>query len=162
VARLGVQAAEALEHAHQVGVVHRDIKPGNLMVDGRGNLWVTDFGLAYVQSDTRLTMTGDLLGTLRYMSPEQALAKPTDVDHRTDVYSLGATLYELLTLQPVFAGHDRQELLRQIAFDEPVPPRRIDRTIPSSWTRSFSRRWPRPPPSATPRRRSWPTTWTAS
>src|SRR5262249_46838003 len=66
VARLGVQAAEALEYAHQLGVVHRDIKPANLLVDGRGNLWVTDFGLARVQSEAGLTLTGDLVGTLRY------------------------------------------------------------------------------------------------
>jgi tetratricopeptide (TPR) repeat protein len=130
VARLGLQAAEALEHAHQVGVVHRDIKPGNLMVDVRGNLWVTDFGLAYIHSDTRLTMSGDLVGTLRYMSPEQALAQRVGIDQRTDIYSLGATLYELLTLKPVFDGHDRQELLRQIAFDEPQAPRRINKAIP--------------------------------
>jgi tetratricopeptide (TPR) repeat protein len=130
VARLGVQAAEALDHAHQLGVVHRDVKPANLLVDGDGRLWVTDFGLAQVQSDTRLTLTGDLVGTLRYMSPEQALAKRAVVDHRTDVYSLGATLYELLTLKPAFTGEDRQELLRQIAFEEPEPPRRINRAIP--------------------------------
>jgi serine/threonine protein kinase len=131
VAELGIQAAEALDHAHQMGIVHRDVKPANLMVDGRGNLWVTDFGLAQVQSDVRLTMTGDLLGTLRYMSPEQALAKRVVVDHRTDVYSLGATLYELLTLEPAFTGNDRQELLRQIAFEEPKPPRRINKAIPA-------------------------------
>jgi tetratricopeptide (TPR) repeat protein len=131
VAQLGVQAAEALEHAHQLGVIHRDVKPANLMVDGRGNLWITDFGLAQVQSDTRLTLTGDLVGTLRYMSPEQALAQRVGVDHRTDVYSLGATLYELLTLEPVFAGRDRQELLRQIALDEPRLPRRLNRAIPA-------------------------------
>jgi tetratricopeptide (TPR) repeat protein len=129
-ARLGVQAAEALEHAHQLGVVHRDVKPANLLVDGRGHLWVTDFGLAYCQSQAGLTLTGDLVGTLRYMSPEQALAKRVVVDHRTDVYSLGATLYELLTLEPAFPGSDRQELLRQIAFEEPVRPRRLDRKVP--------------------------------
>ena len=91
-ARLGVQAAEALEHAHGLGVIHRDIKPGNLLVDIRGNLWITDFGLAQVQGDAKLTMSGDLLGTMRYMSPEQALAKRIVVDHRTDIYSLGVTL----------------------------------------------------------------------
>jgi serine/threonine protein kinase/WD40 repeat protein len=129
-AELGIAAAEALEHAHQLGIIHRDVKPANLMLDDRGQLWVTDFGLAQFQSDARLTMTGDLLGTLRYMSPEQALAQRVVVDQRTDVYSLGATLYELLTLEPVFNGQDRQELLRQIAFEEPTPLRRVQRTIP--------------------------------
>jgi WD40 repeat protein/serine/threonine protein kinase len=131
VARLGIQAAEALEHAHQLGIVHRDIKPGNLLLDGRGHLWVTDFGLARLPGDAGLTLSGDLLGTLRYMSPEQALAQRVVIDHRTDVYGLGATLYELLTLQPVFAGNDRQELLRQIAFEEPQPPRRLNRAVPA-------------------------------
>jgi tetratricopeptide (TPR) repeat protein/serine/threonine protein kinase len=131
VAQWGVQAAEALDHAHQLGVVHRDVKPANLLLDARGQLWVTDFGLARIQSEASLTVTGDLVGTLRYMSPEQALAKRVVIDHRTDVYSLGATLYELLTLRPPFPGTDRQELLRQIAFDEPLPPRRLDRAVPA-------------------------------
>jgi tetratricopeptide (TPR) repeat protein len=131
VAELGAQAAEALDYAHQMGVIHRDVKPSNLMLDGRGQLWVTDFGLAQLQTDAGPTLTGDLVGTLRYMSPEQALAQRVPVDQRTDVYSLGATLYELLTLRPVFLGEDRQELLRQIAFDEPTPPRRLDRAIPA-------------------------------
>jgi WD40 repeat protein/serine/threonine protein kinase len=131
VARLGIQAAEALDHAHQLGVLHRDVKPANLLVDSRGQLWVTDFGLAHMQSGAHLTMTGDLVGTLRYMSPEQALAKRVVVDHRTDVYSLGATLYELLTLEPAFGGNDRQELLRQIAFEDPRPPRRWHKAIPA-------------------------------
>ena len=85
VARLGVEAAEALEYAHQMGVVHRDIKPANLLLDERGHVWLTDFGLALYQSEAGLTLTGDLLGTLRYMSPEQALAKRFLIDHRTDV-----------------------------------------------------------------------------
>jgi serine/threonine protein kinase len=131
VAELGIQAAEALDHAHALGVVHRDVKPANLLLDGRGGLWVTDFGLAQIQSDARLTMTGDLVGTLRYMSPEQALAKRVVVDHRTDVYSLGATLYELLTLEPAYAGSDRQELMRQIAFEEPRRPRAINKAVPA-------------------------------
>src|SRR5205085_5778169 len=130
-AEWGVQAAEALDHAHQAGIVHRDVKPANLMLDERGNLWVTDFGLAHVQhSEASLTRTGDLVGTLRYMSPEQALAKRVVIDHRTDVYSLGVTLYELLTLHPALDGRDRQELLRQIAFEEPPPPRRHNPAVP--------------------------------
>jgi tetratricopeptide (TPR) repeat protein len=130
-AEWGIQAAEALEHAHQVGIVHRDVKPSNLLLDGRGNLWVADFGLARLPNDPGMTMTGDLVGTLRYMSPEQALARRGIIDHRTDVYALGATLYELLTLQPVHAGKDRQELLQQIGFEEPRPLRRLNRAIPA-------------------------------
>src|SRR5205823_2474598 len=130
VARLGVQAAEALEHAHSLGVVHRDIKPANLLVDIQGNLWVTDLGLARFQTNTGLTLTGDLVGTLRYMSPEQALAKRGLVDHRTDIYSLGATLYELLTLRPAFDGEHRYELLHNIACGEPTAPRQLAPAIP--------------------------------
>jgi tetratricopeptide (TPR) repeat protein len=137
-ANLGIQAAEALEHAHQLGIIHRDIKPANLLIDYSPlgtqpslRVWITDFGLAQVRGESKLTITGDLLGTLRYMSPEQALARRVVIDHRTDIYSLGATLYELLTLQPVFAGKDRQELLRQITFEEPKRPRSISKAIPA-------------------------------
>ncbi len=130
VAKLGVQAAEALDHAHSLGVIHRDIKPANLMVDRRGQLFITDFGLARFEDDLGLTRTGDLLGTLRYMSPEQAAARHILVDQRTDIYSLGVTIYELLTLRPLFETRDRQELLNRIANDEPTPPRKINPTIP--------------------------------
>jgi serine/threonine protein kinase len=131
VAELGVQAAAALEHAHQLGVVHRDIKPANLLYDAGGRLWITDFGLARCQGQAGLTMSGDLVGTLRYMSPEQALAQHGAVDARTDVYSLGVTLYELLTLEPAYNGRSREEVLRQIAFDEPKSPRRLNNSIPA-------------------------------
>lgn len=131
VARLGADVADALEYAHSDGVIHRDIKPSNLIVDTKGQIWVTDFGLARIQSDPELTMSGDLVGTLRYMSPEQALAKRVPVDHRADVYSLGATLYEALTLHPAFPGRNREELLRRIAFEEPKPMRRLNRAVPA-------------------------------
>lgn len=130
VAELGIEAADALHFAHEQGVVHRDIKPANLMLDAAGKLYVTDFGLARIQSDAGVTMTGDLIGTLRYMAPEQALAKRIVVDHRADVYSLGTTLYEFATLQPVFLGTNRERLLRQVAFEQPVAPSKIARDIP--------------------------------
>src|SRR5262249_13246406 len=130
IAEWGIQAAEALEHAHSVGIVHRDIKPANLMIDGHGALWVTDFGLARTAADAGLTMTGDVLGTLRYMSPEQALAKHGLVDHRTDVYSLGVTLYELLTGVPAVKGKDCEQILNAILLDEPRPPRALDAGTP--------------------------------
>ena len=140
-AALGIQAAEALDHAHKVGIVHRDIKPANLLLDVQGNIWVTDFGLARLRDDAGLTISGDLLGTLRYMSPEQALAKRGYLDHRTDIYSLGATLYEMVTLRPAVGGQDRQEVLRKIAQEEPTPPRQIDPSDPArAGDRSCSRR----------------------
>ncbi len=128
-ARLIAEAAEALEHAHSMGILHRDVKPANLLIDGEGQLWVADFGLAGFLGGGDLTQTGDLIGTIRYLSPEQAEGRRI-LDPRSDVYGLGATLYELLTLRPAFDGHDRQDLLRRIARDEPVGPRRIDPTIP--------------------------------
>ena len=130
VARLGAEAAEALDHAHGLGILHRDIKPANLLIDGQGAVWITDFGLARFHSDRSITGTGDVVGTLRYMSPEQAQARRGVVDQRTDIYSLGVTLYELLTLRPAFDGCDHHELLRQIALEEPVPPRRLNPAVP--------------------------------
>jgi serine/threonine protein kinase len=128
--RLGIQAAQALHAAHEHGVVHRDVKPSNLLLDGDGKLWVTDFGLARCQTDATLTRTGDVVGTVRYMSPEQARGQSALVDHRTDIYSLGATLYELLTLEPAFPGDAGQGLLRRIEQDEPRRLRLLQPKIP--------------------------------
>lgn len=133
IAHLGIQAADALDHAHQNGIVHRDVKPGNLLVDEHGKLWVSDFGLARIETTADLTMTGDFVGTLRYMSPEQALGNRSVIDPRSDVYSLGATLYELLTLRPVFVGNDRQQILQQIASDNPPKPRHLNGRIPADF-----------------------------
>jgi eukaryotic-like serine/threonine-protein kinase len=130
VTELGIQAAEALHAAHEHGIVHRDIKPSNLLLDGEGKLWVTDFGLARCQSEAPLTRTGDVVGTMRYMSPEQAMGQSALVDHRTDVYSLGVTLYELLALQPAFPGDDGPALLRRIDQQEPRRLRQLQPRIP--------------------------------
>src|SRR5262249_44167563 len=110
VARVGVQVADALAHAASQGVLHRDIKPSNLLLDDTGNVWVTDFGLAKAASDSDdLTHTGDIVGTLRYMAPERFNGQG---DLRSDVYSLGLTLYELLALRPAFAAPDRNKLVK--------------------------------------------------
>ncbi len=131
IAELGIQAAEALDFAHQRGIVHRDIKPSNLLIDAEGQLWVTDFGLAQMESETGLTMTGDFVGTLQYMSPEQVLGQGGIVDHRTDVYSLGVTLYELLTCRPMLPADDKAVLLKRIAYEDPPLPSSVDRSIPA-------------------------------
>jgi WD40 repeat protein/tetratricopeptide (TPR) repeat protein len=112
VARIGVQLASALEYAHRQGVVHRDVKPSNLLLDISGTAWVTDFGLAKAEESDPLTGSGDVLGTLRYMPPE---AFDGNWDARSDVYSLGLTLYELLALQPAFGDADRHKLIRQVS-----------------------------------------------
>ncbi|MFO0911045.1 MAG: serine/threonine-protein kinase [Isosphaeraceae bacterium] len=131
VAWLGIQAAHALQHAHEQGVIHRDIKPANLMLDVEGHVWVTDFGLAVVPVGSAHTRSGDAPGTLRYMSPEQAEGGPTPVDHRTDVYSLGVTLYELLALRPAVTGEHRGELLRRLIHEEPQPLRGLNSAVPA-------------------------------
>jgi eukaryotic-like serine/threonine-protein kinase len=128
-AQLMAQAAEALEYAHKQGIVHRDIKPANLLIDSGRNLWITDFGLAHLRGEQNLTRTGDLLGTLRYSSPEQVSGQRVVLDHRTDLYSLGATFYELITLRPVFSGETQQAILHQLLNEEPVAPRSIKRSI---------------------------------
>jgi WD40 repeat protein/tetratricopeptide (TPR) repeat protein len=128
VARIGVQVADALEHAHRQGVLHRDVKPSNLLLDMQGTVWVTDFGLAKADDQENLTHTGDVLGTLRYMPPEALEGK---ADPRGDVYSLGLTLYELLAFRPAFDAADPNKLLRQVGAAEPARLDRLDPRIPS-------------------------------
>jgi len=130
VGQLGIQTADALAHAHERGVIHRDIKPSNLLLDNQGVLWITDFGLARRSHDTALTHSGALVGTPRYMSPEQAESSRHPIDHRTDIYSLGVTLYELSTCRPPFSGKTPTEVVLQIIGREPIPPRRLDPAIP--------------------------------
>ena len=131
VARMGEQVALALEHAHQRGIIHRDIKPANLLIDSHGEVYVTDFGLARIEADVGLTMTGDMLGTLRYMAPEQLSGSPGDVTQRSDIYSLGATLYELLVLQPAFPQEDRGQLIEQVMHGVPTSLRKLAPGIPA-------------------------------
>jgi len=126
VARLGTQIAEGLAYAHKRGVFHRDIKPSNLIVDPLGNIWITDFGLAKFEEGEDLSQTHDVAGTLRYMAPERLRGFS---DGRCDVYALGATLYELLTLRPAFDGSNQLELIHQIERDAPVRLRQIDGRI---------------------------------
>ncbi|WP_442482223.1 protein kinase domain-containing protein [Aeoliella sp. SH292] len=130
VARWGLQAAEALAHAHQRGVVHRDVKPSNLLLDPDGRLWLTDFGLALQLGGVTLSLTGMLLGTPRYMSPEQTAATSRGIDHRSDLFSLGATLYELLTGVPAFGGETPHEVIREIIDSVPTPIRALNPEVP--------------------------------
>jgi tetratricopeptide (TPR) repeat protein/tRNA A-37 threonylcarbamoyl transferase component Bud32 len=130
VAEVGRQAASALQHAHEHGIVHRDVKPSNLILDAAARVWICDFGVARISSHEAVTKTGDVLGTARYMSPEQASGRGELIDRRTDVYSLGATLYELLTRRPAFSGDDPLDLRDRILTTEPAAPRTIDPGIP--------------------------------
>jgi tetratricopeptide (TPR) repeat protein len=127
VAAVGQQAAEALHYAHVHHTLHRDIKPANLLLDRQGMVWITDFGLAKAMEQDHVTQTGGLVGTLRYMAPEQFSGQ---IDTRSDIYSLGLTLYELLTLRPGFEDSSRSGLIGQITHGEPLRPRKINPQIP--------------------------------
>lgn len=127
VARLGVQAANGLGYAHSKEVFHRDVKPSNLLLDERGTLWLTDFGLAKWGKDAESSQGGDVVGTLRYMPPEalDGVYGPTG-----DLYGLGLTLYELLAEKPAFGGRDRSRLLQEVSEASPTPLGQINPRIP--------------------------------
>jgi WD40 repeat protein/serine/threonine protein kinase len=127
VARIGAQVAEALAYAHAQGVVHRDVKPANLLLDVRGTVWVTDFGLAKSFEDDGLTDPGDIVGTIRYMAPERFDGRS---DARSDVYGLGLTLYELLVLRPAFDDADRKQVIKRILREDPARPRHLNPAVP--------------------------------
>jgi WD40 repeat protein/tRNA A-37 threonylcarbamoyl transferase component Bud32 len=127
VASIGIQVAEALGYAHQHGIVHRDVKPSNLLLDIQGRVWITDFGLAKAEGSAELTRSGDLVGTLRYMAPERFKGRS---DALSDIYGVGVTLYELLAHEPAFQGANHAELLLRITKQEPVRLRERDSRIP--------------------------------
>ena len=123
------RVADALAFAHDRGVVHRDIKPPNIMLVGGGRVKIMDFGIARMRSSDLKTQTGLMMGTPRYMSPEQVAGRP--VDQRSDIFSLGTVLYELLTGTKLFAGDDATEIMYNVSQLRPVPPSRINRQVPA-------------------------------
>ncbi len=128
-ARIGIQAAKALHHAHESGILHRDIKPGNLLIDEAGTIWITDFGLAKSEKELSLTGPNDVVGTLRYIAPERYEGK---LDVRSDLYSLGLTLLELCLQRSAFERSSRSELVRDIMAGNIVSPRKYSPGIPET------------------------------
>ena len=128
--------AEAMHYAHQRGIIHRDLKPTNILITRDGIPKITDFGLAkLLHSDSSLTKTGAILGTPSYMAPEQAAGLTREAGPHTDVYSLGAILYQLLTARPPFEGDSAHETVHQVQFEEPPPPSRLNAEVPSDLER---------------------------
>ncbi len=127
IARIGIQVAEALEYANRQGILHRDVKPSNLLLDNHGNVWVADFGLAKTAEADDLTHTGDILGTIRYMAPERFSGH---CDARSDVYSLGLTLYELVALRPAYEASDRHRLMERVLHEEPERLKKLAPGVP--------------------------------
>jgi len=130
-AALAAQAADALECAHRQGVIHRDVKPHNLILGKRNQLHLMDFGLARIDQEPHLTLNGEIMGTPAYLSPEQLRGDPQGIDHRTDIYSLGVTLYEMITRCKPFDGETREQIITGICANQPASPRKIDRGIPA-------------------------------
>lgn len=131
-AELFAEAADGLAHLHAAGIIHRDLKPSNLMLTSDGKrIVIMDLGLAKLQDESKALTSADvkILGTLRYMAPEQLHRKLVEIDERADIYSLGAALYELVTGRPLFDGDTEQRLIYQVLHEEPLPPRRIDKRI---------------------------------
>jgi WD40 repeat protein/serine/threonine protein kinase len=127
VAQVGVQVAEALAYAHAQGVLHRDIKPSNLLLDAQGRVWITDFGLAKVDNVAELTGPGEVVGTLPFMAPERFDGHSL---RQSDIYSLGLTLYELLTLRRAFQDAIKERLIAKVLHQQPPPPRQIESRVP--------------------------------
>ncbi|MFH1746571.1 MAG: protein kinase [Planctomycetota bacterium] len=131
IAGLIAEVADGLEHAHVQGVIHRDVKPHNLLLGATdGRLHLTDFGLARLTDQPHLTVSGEVMGTPAYLSPEQIKGERAGIDHRTDIYSLGVTLYELITRCKPFDGETREQIITGICNAEPVAPRRLNKHIP--------------------------------
>jgi hypothetical protein len=128
--RIVEKVARALHHAHTRGVIHRDVKPGNIFLDASGHPWLLDFGLVRDLSANELTRTDSFLGTAWYMAPEQVRRDPGGPDHRADVYALGVTLYEMLTLRRPFEYRSPDTLFHAIVNEEPIPPRRFNPQLP--------------------------------
>jgi len=129
-ARLIAEVADALQHAHDAGVIHRDVKPSNILLTVDGRPKVTDFGLAKVVDALALSRTGDFTGTPYYMSPEQAMSRRIRITHSTDIFSLGVTFYEYLTLERPFEGKTSHDVLKKIVFHEPRDPRKLNSRVP--------------------------------